>query len=54
MQGLAGEKTVLDEISNGLDSLLLGGVEMNSRAYATMFGFRVSLIDVVRILCVIT
>lgn len=30
-----------DEICGGLDSLSLGGVEMNSRAYATMFGFKV-------------
>jgi energy-dependent translational throttle protein EttA len=39
-EGLDGDRSVFDEICNGLDVLQLGDMEMNSRAYATMFGFK--------------
>ena len=36
---LAGDKTVFDEISDGLDLVMLGKREMNSRAYVSRFNF---------------
>ncbi len=37
---LDGKKTVWEEISEGLDVLDLGGVDVNSRAYVSAFNFR--------------
>ncbi|HEV8481388.1 MAG TPA: energy-dependent translational throttle protein EttA [Candidatus Eisenbacteria bacterium] len=37
---LAGEKTVWEEISGGLDLMQVGGREINSRAYAAAFNFK--------------
>jgi ATP-binding cassette ChvD family protein len=38
--GLAGDKTVWETVSDGLDHLLVGKVEMPSRAYIAAFGFK--------------
>ena len=37
---LAGDKTVWQEISDGLDEVALGGKTMNSRAYVSQFAFK--------------
>ena len=37
---LAGDKTVWEEISDGLDVIELGDAEMNSRAYCSAFNFK--------------
>jgi energy-dependent translational throttle protein EttA len=37
---LAADSTVWEEISGGVDTLKLGGVEMHSRVYTASFGFR--------------
>jgi ATP-binding cassette ChvD family protein len=38
--GLAGDKTVWEVVSDGLDHLMVGKVEMPSRAYVAAFGFK--------------
>lgn len=38
--GLDGEKTVWEVVSDGLDHLMVGKVEMPSRAYVAAFGFK--------------
>ncbi|MCH7230509.1 energy-dependent translational throttle protein EttA [Glycomyces sp. L485] len=38
--GLAGEKSVWEVVSDGLDYLMVGKVEMPSRAYIAAFGFK--------------
>lgn len=38
--GLSGTKTVWEVVSDGLDHLMVGKVEMPSRAYVAAFGFR--------------
>jgi len=39
-EGLDGEKTVWEVVSDGLDHLMVGKVEMPSRAYVAAFGFK--------------
>ncbi len=39
-QGLAGDKSVWQTVSDGLDYLMVGKVEMPSRAYIAAFGFK--------------
>jgi ATP-binding cassette ChvD family protein len=39
-EALDGEKTVFEEIGGGLETLSVGGKEMNARAYCTRFNFR--------------
>ncbi|MFF5175110.1 energy-dependent translational throttle protein EttA [Micromonospora sp. NPDC000089] len=39
-QGLDGDKTVWEVVSDGLDHLMVGKVEMPSRAYIAAFGFK--------------
>ncbi len=39
-EALAAGKSVWEEISDGKDTLLLGGREINSRAYVSSFGFK--------------
>ena len=39
-EGLAGDKSVWEVVSDGLDHLMVGNVEMPSRAYVAAFGFK--------------
>ncbi|HWG98537.1 MAG TPA: energy-dependent translational throttle protein EttA [Pilimelia sp.] len=39
-EGLAGDRTVWEVVSDGLDHLMVGRVEMPSRAYVAAFGFK--------------
>ena len=39
-EGLSGDKTVWEVVSDGLDYLMVGKVEMPSRAYLAAFGFK--------------
>jgi ATPase subunit of ABC transporter with duplicated ATPase domains len=39
-EGLQGDKTVWEVVSDGLDHLMVGKVEMPSRAYVAAFGFK--------------
>ena len=39
-EGLGGDKTLFEVVSDGLDWIKVGNVEMPSRAYVAAFGFK--------------